>query len=60
MSSEEDWSSDICAKFEEMFNGLKILCKCNIFDTLFCKYAYINVNKKKEKKSQTVLARKTL
>ena len=43
MCPEEDGSTNISAEFEEIRNGLKILCKCNIFDTLLCKYAYIYI-----------------
>ena len=28
-------------KFEENWRCLKFSAKCNIFDTLFCEYAYI-------------------
>ena len=40
MYAEEYRGTNMSAKFEEIPNGLKSVCKCHIFDTLFRKYAY--------------------
>ena len=57
MCSEEDRCTNDCVEFEEIPNSLKIVCKCNIFDTHFCKYAYalqnnIRIKEERQKTSK--------